>query len=122
MSSFPPFGEDLYDADNNPLVTWDLVANLRVEHLPDGTTQTREFDADELLLVDEILAAEQARLAREANRNAVKLIVDDLRLEKDRAQTVIDNVNSTPREKDLARSVKRIADATIELAKFVRDM
>jgi hypothetical protein len=61
---FPPFGENLSDADGNPIVEWDLVNHIRVEHLSDGTTTTRDFTEDEILLVsskNEAIAQEQTR-------------------------------------------------------------
>ena len=49
----------------------------------------------------------------------------DLQAEKARAQVVIDKPNNTITggdTKDVARAAKRIADATIDLAKFVKNM
>lgn len=85
------------------LTTWDWGGTAWVERL---------WTAEEL----ETLAMEEERkLARET----IKGIVIDLQAEKDRAQSVIDNPASTPREKDLGRACKRIADAVIELARYV---
>ena len=71
------------------------------------------------------LAAKAAQSANEALRDTVKAIINDLRAEKARAQTVIDTPNATintspaPHIKDVARAAKRIADAAIDLARFV---
>ena len=71
------------------------------------------------------LAAKAAQSAYDAQRATVKAIINDLRAEKARAQTVIDTPNATintspaPHIKDVARAAKRIADAAIDLARFV---
>ena len=73
----------------------------------------------------EELAAKAEQAANEALRATVKAIINDLRAEKARAQTVIDTPNATintspaPHIKDVARAAKRIADAAIDLARFV---
>ena len=71
------------------------------------------------------LAAKAEQAANEALRATIKAIINDLRAEKARAQTVIDTPNATintspaPHIKDVARAAKRIADAAIDLARFV---
>ena len=71
------------------------------------------------------LAANAEQAAYAAQRATVKAIINDLRAEKARAQTVIDTPNATintspaPHIKDVARAAKRIADAAIDLARFV---
>lgn len=61
----------------------------------------------------------------EALRATIRYIITDLRAEKDRAQTVINalnaDINKSPASyiKDTARAAKRIADAAIDLARFV---
>ena len=71
------------------------------------------------------LAAQAEQAAREADRAAVKAIITDLRAEKGRAQNVIDTANATINAspasyiKDTARAAKRIADAAIDLARYV---
>ena len=73
----------------------------------------------------EELAGQEAAAAYEAQRLLVKAIITDLRAEKARAQTVIDATNATinnspaPYIKDTARAAKRIADAAIDLARYV---
>lgn len=62
-----------------------------------------------------VTAAEDA--AREAARVAVKAIVADLKLEKDRVQPIIDTGSGDLLK--LARAIKRVADAAIDLAKLV---
>ena len=69
----------------------------------------------------EDIQAEADRAARETTRVAIRAIISGIKAEQDRAQTVLDNADSTPREKNLARSVKRIGAALIDLAKFVKD-
>jgi len=59
-SDFPPFGEDLRDADNNPIVIWDFTNSLRIQYLSDGTTATRPFTDTELSLVAAKLADQTA--------------------------------------------------------------
>ena len=73
----------------------------------------------------EELAAQAAAAQQDADRLAVRQIINDLRAEKARAQVVIDTPNATintspaPHIKDVARAAKRIADAAIDLARFV---
>ena len=73
----------------------------------------------------EEIAAQAEASAYEAQRILVKAIITDLRAEKNRAQTVIDATNATinnspaPYIKDTARAAKRIADAAIDLARYV---
>lgn len=90
----------------------------------DSVTQSwtpRPWTADEL-------AAKQAEADREVIRTAIKAIVTNLRDEKSRAQTVIDATNAAiksdpgPYVKDCARAAKRIADAAIDLARYVKDL
>ena len=69
--------------------------------------------------------AEIAQSQHEDTHDRIKAIVDDLQAEKDRLQLMIDmsnaDVNANPAGpiKDSARAGKRIADACIDLAKFV---
>lgn len=121
MITFPPLGEDLRDEAGNPIVTWDLVNNLRIEHAPDGTTTSRDLESDELIQLPDILAARATREQRETDRAVIRAIVTDVKLEQDRAQTVLDDPNATSREKALARATKRMGGAIIDLAKFVKD-
>ena len=74
------------------------------------------------------LAAQAAAAQYEADRLTVRQIVTNLQTEKARAQAVIDTTNATINNspashiKDTARAAKRIADAAIDLARFVKDM
>ena len=76
-------------------------------------------------LTPEELAARAAAAQYEADRLAVRQIITDLRAEKARAQAVIDTPNATiksnpaPYVVDVARAAKRIADAAIDLARYV---
>ena len=90
-----------------------------------AVTSTRPYTASENAAADQTAIQEQARLAYEATRQAIKAIVTDLQAEKDRVQVVLDktNANITAADtKNVARAAKRIADATIDLARFVKDM
>jgi len=87
--------------------------------------ETRPYTAEENAAADAAAEVEQERLARRATRAAIKAIVTDLQAEKARAQVVIDKPNNTITggdTKDVARAAKRIADAAIDLARFVKDM
>ena len=89
-----------------------------VDGLPVRVWTWRPWTAD-------ALAAKAAQAAYDAQRATVKAVINDLRAEKARAQTVIDTPNATintspaPHIKDVARAPKRIADAAIDLARFV---
>lgn len=70
----------------------------------------------------EDIAARAARAARETTRVAVKAIITDLQAEKARVDAVIAKSNATitgADTKDVARAAKRIADAAIDLARYV---
>ena len=89
-----------------------------VDGLPVREWTWRAWTAEEI-------AAQAEASAYEAQRILVKAIITDLRAEKNRAQTVIDATNATinnspaPYIKDTARAAKRIADAAIDLARYV---
>ena len=86
-----------------------------------GSSTPRPWTAEEL-------AAQAAAAQYKADRLTVRQIVTDLQTEKARAQAVIDTTNATINNspashiKDTARAAKRIADAAIDLARFVKDM
>lgn len=68
------------------------------------------------------LAADTARASQEVTRTAVKAIVNDLQAEKARCDVVLAKTNAAitgADTKDVARAAKRIADAAIDLARFV---
>ena len=100
--------------------TWDRTLTL-VAGVPTVVWVERAKTAGEV-------SAEQAAAARVANRAVVAAIVDNLQAEKARVQPAIDATNATinagpaPYIRDNARAAKRIADAAIELARYVRDM
>ena len=89
-----------------------------VDGLPVRVWTWRAWTAEEI-------AAQEAAAAYEAQRLLIKAIITDLRAEKGRAQLVIDAANSTINAspasyiKDTARAAKRIADAAIDLARYV---
>ncbi len=87
-------------------------------------TETRPYTAQENAAADAAAAAEAAREERAADRAKVKAIITALQAEKTRVQAVIDKSNAAitgADTKDVARAAKRIADAAIDLARFVRD-
>jgi hypothetical protein len=87
-------------------------------------TATRPYTAAENAAADAAAAAAAADAARTATRAAVRLIVTDLQAEKDRMDPIIAKSNAqitAADTKDVARSARRIADAAIELARFVQD-
>lgn len=53
---FPPFGEDLFNEDGTPVVTWDLVLKQRTEHLEDGSTTSRPLEPEEEARIPAVLA------------------------------------------------------------------
>lgn len=64
----------------------------------------------------------QQDVEHDATKDRVDTIIEDLKVEKDRLQVVIDKANAQigPADtKDVARAAKRIADAAIDLAKYV---
>lgn len=64
--SFPPFGEDLYDAEGNLIVTWDFVNNLRLEYDSNGTVvDSQPFTEEELAMAPAKQAGNQAISNRE---------------------------------------------------------
>lgn len=77
---------------------------------------------------ESITWADPNRAAREAARATVRQVIDDLHAEKTRTQAIIDATNATINAapaayiKDGARAAKRIADAAIDLARFVKDV
>ena len=89
-----------------------------VDGVPTQQWTVRPWTADEL-------AAQAAAARYEADRLTVRQIITDLQSEKARAQAVIDTPNATiktnpaPYVVDVARAAKRIADAAIDLARYV---
>lgn len=90
-----------------------------------AVTSTHPHTASENAAADAAEAAQAAQAAYEAQRLTVKAIIADLKAEKDRAQAVIDTPNATIRTNpapyivDVARAAKMIADAAIDLARYV---
>ena len=86
---------------------------------------TRPYTAEENAAADAAITAAAVRAQQEADRLTVRQIITDLRAEKARAQAVIDTPNSTiktnpaPYVVDVARAAKRIADAALDLARYV---
>ena len=58
----------------------------------------------------------------ETTRLTVRAIIHDLQAEKARAQEVIDSTTATAEDRKSARAARRIADAVIDLARFVKDL
>lgn len=91
----------------------------------EGIPLTLAYTPEQNAEADARAASIAAHISREAARQAVKLIITDLQAEKARVQPVIDKANNLITggdTKDVARAAKRIADAAIELAKFIQDM
>lgn len=93
---------------------------------PDGeVTGTRPYTDDENAAADAADAQAAADAEHTATHDRVQAIVEDLKAEKARVQVTIDTPNATINAspagyvKDNARAAKRIADAAIDLAKFV---
>lgn len=85
----------------------------------------RPYTPDEIALIAASNDANLAREARRQQRTLVSAMIADLQLEKDRVQPIIDKLNADLTLSDIkavARAVKRIADADIDLAKFIKDM
>lgn len=115
-----------YD-DNGVLRVWhDDVTRTVYVYGEDGVqTSSQPYTAAQNAEADYWAAIEASRVAREAARAIVKLIVTDLQAEKARVQPIIDKDNALLKVgdiKDVARAAKRIADAAIELSKFVQDI
>ena len=104
--------------DDTATTTWDRADPDLVDGIPTIGWVERDKTAEEL-------AAQADAAAYEAQRILVKAIITDLRAEKARAQVVLDATNATinnspaPYIKDTARAAKRIADAAIDLARYV---
>ena len=103
----------------------DDTARTVTTYGPTGqVTSTRPYTTAENAAADAAAAAEAAREERAADRAKVKAIITALQAEKTRVQAVIDKSNAAitgADTKDVARAAKRIADAAIDLARFVRD-
>lgn len=86
---------------------------------------TRPYTDDENATADQTAAQPAIDAEHAATKSRIKQIITDLQAEKDRAQAVLDTanatINSSPAKyvKDGAQSNKRIADACIDLAKYV---
>lgn len=108
---------------------WDDATATYTERDTTGAvTLTRPYNADETAAAAIRAAAAQAAVDRAALHAAVRQIITDLQAEKDRAQIVLDataaDINAAPATYivDAAKAAKRIADAAIDLARFVKDM
>ena len=94
---------------------WDDATRQYTERDEDGViTVTRPYSPEENAETD-------AEVARSTDRTAVRAIVAEIKLEQDRAQTVIDSATASKEDKDNARAIKRMGAAVISLAKFVKD-
>ena len=89
---------------------------------PDGVLlDTRPYTDAENAALDAQTAAQALQVEHDTTKVRVDAIIEDLKAEKDRAQVVIDKPNAqitAADTKDLARAVKRLADANIDLAKY----
>lgn len=110
-----------WDDDTRMVTMWDSAGVV----LPD---YPRAYTPDENAAIDARNAILLTQSTRENQRTLIKAIITDLQLEKDRVQPTIDatkaTINADPGAyiKDVARASKRIADANIDIAKFIKDM
>lgn len=113
-------------ADGRLRERWDDATRTYTAWDANGVqTSTRPYNSAENAAADAAVAAAAIAAARATNRAAVRLIITDLQAEKDRMDPVIAKTNAQigPADtKDVARSARRIADAAIELARFVQDV
>ena len=71
--------------------------------------------------------AETARLERQALRKAIRAIIEDVKTERDRVQTILDTnnslINASPAAhiNSNARATKRLCAAVIDIAKLLKD-
>lgn len=100
----------------------DAARIATVTPLGGGDSIPRPYTAEEDAAADALAAGESARLARETTRLTVRAIIHDLQAEKARAQEVIDSTTATAEDRKAARAARRIADAVIDLARFVKDL
>lgn len=105
---------------------WNSTARTYTEYGESGEVlNTRQYTPEENARLDAEIALAQAKSTRAAQRALIKAIITELVAEKDRAQLVIDKANASitgADTKDVARAAKRIADAAIDLAKFVQNI
>lgn len=90
-----------------------------------NVVEQRPYTEQELASLAERQAAAAALAQRESDRAAVKSIITDLQAEKARVQVVLDKTTAQltlADTKDVARAAKRIADAAIDLSRFVKDL
>jgi len=103
---------------------WDDVARIYTDFRPDPDV-SRPYTAEENQAADQAAADQAAAEEHAETTDRVRAIIDDLQVEKDKLDAVVEtdsaDINSSPAGyvKDTARSAKRIADAAIDLAKFV---
>lgn len=105
---------------------WNSTARTYTEYGESGEVlNTRQYTPEENARLDAEIALAQAKSTRAAQRALIKAIITELVAEKDRVQLVIDKANASitgADTKDVARAAKRIADAAIDLAKFVQNI
>lgn len=126
MALHPVYGVGGYDStkpNNNVIEQWDDDTRTYTRFADPASS--RPYNAQENVAADARVASAAAQAARDETRAAVKLIITDLQAEKARCDVVIAKTNAQitgADTKDVARAGKRIADAAIELARFVQDM
>lgn len=108
----------------------DLLVDESEAPVPQPPTEPQPEPTAEELTTQAIALAEQRNrdAERTATRDAVRTILGDINAEIDRARAVKSTPNATikanpaPYINDLATSMIRLAQATKDLARFVRDM
>jgi hypothetical protein len=115
----------VYNEAGRLVQLWDDASRTYTEYDAQGVqVLSRPYTVEENAAADAEAAAVVAAEARAAQRALVKAIITDLQAEKARADAVIAKTNnqiSGADTKDVARAAKRIADAAIDLARFVQD-
>lgn len=102
---------------------WNDVAQTYSDFRTNPAT-VRPYTAEEIAEAGVRTAESQATESRRVARLAVKAIITDLQAERARCDVVIAKSNaqtSGADTKDIARAAKRIADAAIDLARFIQD-
>ena len=108
-----------YEEDGILVVEYDKVARIRYDRIA-GTS--RPFTDEENAIADDEATRVKAAADHAVNRATVNRIITDLKAEKSRADEVIGSTSATQEDKKNARAIRRVADAAIDLARFVKDL
>jgi len=117
----------VYDTAGTLLESWEDGTRTYTDYRPDPD-ETRPYTPEENAGADERAAEELAAAEHAATEERVRAIVDDLKVEKDKLDAIVETdsatINDSPAAyvKDTARSAKRIADACVDLSKYVGEL